>query len=75
MIRFILDDSLKDAFEDLEDNIRKLKSELDSDNEPEEVFVGITRHTVTPLVCVNCGGKIDRTTMNCRFCGTSYHIK
>lgn len=27
-----------------------------------------------PNICVNCGGGIDRETMLCRFCGTSYRI-
>lgn len=27
-----------------------------------------------PNTCVNCGGGIDRETMFCRFCGTSYRI-
>lgn len=27
-----------------------------------------------PNTCVNCGGGIDRETMLCRFCGTSYRI-
>jgi len=27
-----------------------------------------------PNTCINCGGGIDRETMLCRFCGTSYRI-
>ena len=26
-----------------------------------------------PLVCANCGGQIDRSTMKCPFCDTQYH--
>ena len=28
---------------------------------------------VKPLVCTNCGGHIDRSTMKCPFCDTQYH--
>ena len=28
--------------------------------------------TLTACVCKNCGGHLDRKTMTCEFCGTSY---
>lgn len=30
---------------------------------------------VKPLVCQNCGGRIDRSTMKCPYCDTQYERK
>ena len=29
-------------------------------------------HKLTPASCVNCGGRIDKDTMTCCYCGTYY---
>lgn len=29
-------------------------------------------HKLTPASCVNCGGRIDKDTMTCCYCGTFY---
>ena len=29
-------------------------------------------HKLQPAVCVNCGGRIDKDTMTCCYCGTYY---
>ena len=60
----------------LETNIENLKLALNSAEGVKEPMVIETEgRTFTPLVCVNCGGKIDRITMNCKFCGTGYCVR
>lgn len=29
-------------------------------------------HKLKPVTCVNCGGRIDKDTMTCCYCGTYY---
>lgn len=35
----------------------------------------MTSFEIKPLVCENCGGKIDRQTMKCPYCDTQYERK
>lgn len=35
----------------------------------------MTALELKPLQCVNCGGKIDRSTMKCPYCDTQYERK
>lgn len=32
----------------------------------------LAMHKLTPASCVNCGGRIDKDTMTCCYCGTYY---
>jgi hypothetical protein len=31
-----------------------------------------SEHKLTPATCENCGGRVDKDTMTCCYCGTFY---
>lgn len=38
----------------------------------QDAFNEMTSHKLLPAMCVNCGGRIDRDTLTCCYCGTFY---
>ena len=42
--------------------------------EPEVGLVNKTDSTLVPLVCNCCGGRINKDTLTCDFCGTAFNL-
>lgn len=54
---------------------RKMKKLLElAENDSETKFEPISENQIHPLICERCGGTIDRDSMRCPYCDTSYKI-
>ena len=56
--------------------LTELKVALDDDarDHPEVELVNKTDNTLVPLVCNCCGGRINKDTLTCDFCGTAFNL-
>ena len=66
--------------DDAQDHLHKLMSTKQpiyrcvGNLEPEVDLVNKTNNALVPLVCNCCGGRINKDTLTCDFCGTAFNL-